>query len=89
MASDSIFKGPSFYEEKDKDIKVRIKNVVSVLSPMFILSIKKSEEAADMMDLRLYNYSKSRTNLRYNKWKIRDSLILILNILILIIVILY
>jgi len=74
---------------KDKNIKVRIKNVVSVLTPMFILSIKKAITSADVMDLRLYNYGKSRTNYRYNKWKMRDSFILVLNVLILVIVIFY
>ena len=74
---------------KDRNIKNRIKNIVSVLTPMFILSIKKASTTADIMDLRLYNYGKSRTNYRYNKWKIRDSFILVLNVLILVIVIFY
>ena len=74
---------------KDRNIKNRIKNIVSVLTPMFILSIKKASTTADIMDLRLYNYGKSRTSYRYNKWKIRDSFILVLNVLILVIVIFY
>ena len=54
-----------------------------------VLSLKKSESLGDIMDLRLYNYGKSRTNLRTNKWKKKDSLLLVLNILILSIVIFY
>ena len=48
--------------------------------PMFTLSIKRAEESADIMDIRLYNYGKSRTNYRTNKWTKINSLLLILNI---------
>ena len=56
---------------------------------MFVLSLKKAENSADIMDVRLYNYGKSRTNYRLNEWKFIDTLLLILNILILIVVIVY
>jgi len=72
-----------------KNIKDKIRNINSVLVPMFILSIKKAETAADIMDIRLYNYGKSRTNYRLNKWIWVDTALLILNILILIIVVIY
>ena len=48
--------------------------------PMFVMSIKKSGTMADIMDIRLYNYGKSKTNYRSNKWKVIDTLLLILNI---------
>ena len=72
-----------------KNIKNKISSLVGVFIPMFILSLKKSESLGDIMDLRLYNYGKSRTNYRTNSWKKIDSLLLILNIIILIIVIFY
>ena len=73
----------------NKNIKDKISTLVGVFIPMFVLSLKKSESLGDIMDLRLYNYGKSRTNLRTNKWKKKDSLLLVLNILILSIVIFY
>ena len=57
--------------------------------PMFVMGVKKSSAMADIMDIRLYNYGKSKTNYRTNNWNLRDTLILILVILILIIVIFY
>ena len=74
---------------KSKNIKERILSISGIFIPMFTLSIKRAELSADIMDLRLYNYGKSRTNYRTNKWKVVDTLLLVLNILILIIVICY
>lgn len=72
-----------------KNIRVKISSLVGVFIPMFILSFKKSESLGDIMDLRLYNYGKSRTNLRTNSWRKIDSILLFLNIVILGIVIFY
>ncbi len=72
-----------------KNIRVKISSLVGVFIPMFILSLKKSESLGDIMDLRLYNYGKSRTNLRTNSWRKIDSILLFLNIVILGIVIFY
>ena len=74
---------------KSKNIKERLISISGIFIPMFVLSLKKAEKTSDIMEIRLYGCSKSRTNYRFNKWKIRDSLLLILNILILIIVIFY
>lgn len=72
-----------------KNIKEKISNIYSVFIPMFVISIKKAFDIADIMDIRLYNYGRSRTNYRLNKWIWVDTLLLILNITILIIVIIY
>ena len=72
-----------------KDLKEKIISISGILMPMFMLSIQKSERTADIMDIRLYNYGKSKTNYRLNNWKVLDTLLLVLNILILIIVIFY
>ena len=91
MESDRIIKAQKMrgINFDSKNIKTKITSLVGVFIPMFILSLKKSESTADIMDIRLYNYGKSRTNLRTNTWKKIDTLLLILNILILIIVIFY
>ena len=72
-----------------KNIKEKIISISGILMPMFVMSIKKSNTMADIMDLRLYNYGKSKTNYRTNKWRIIDTLLLVLNILVLLIVIFY
>lgn len=72
-----------------KDIKEKIISISGILMPMFVMSIKKSNQMADIMDLRLYNYGKSKTNYHTNNWRIIDTFLLILNILILLIVIFY
>lgn len=72
-----------------RNIKEKLISISGIFIPMFTLSIRRAEITADIMDLRLYNYGKSRTNYRTNKWSKIDSLLLILNILILIIIISY
>ena len=72
-----------------KNIKQKIISISGILMPMFIISLKKAEKTADIMDLRLYNYGKSKTNYRSNSWRNIDTFILVLNILILLIVIFY
>lgn len=91
MEADRIIKAQKMrgIDFDSKNIKNKIFSLVGVFIPMFILSLKKSESLGDIMDLRLYNYGKSRTNYRTNSWKKIDSLLLILNIIILIIVIFY
>lgn len=91
MEADRIIKAQKMrgIDFDSKNIKNKISSLVGVFIPMFILSLKKSESLGDIMDLRLYNYGKSRTNYRTNSWEKIDSLLLILNIIILIIVIFY
>lgn len=72
-----------------KNIKEKIISTSGILMPMFVMSIRRAEITADIMDIRLYNYGKSKTNYRSNEWKIIDTLLLTLNILILNIVIFY
>ena len=77
-------------ESFDKESLIGKLNIISkMLVPMFALSIKKAEDSANIMDLRLYNYGKSRSSYRTFKWKGIDTFLFILNILILIIVIVY
>ena len=74
----------------DKENLIGKLNIISkMLVPMFALSIKKAEDSANIMDLRLYNYGKYRSSYRTFKWKGIDTFLFILNILILIIVIVY
>ena len=91
MEADRIIKAQKMrgIDFDSKNIKKKIVSLVGVFIPMFILSLKKSESLGDIMYLRLYNYGKSRTNYRTNSWEKIDSLLLVFNIIILIIVIFY
>ena len=72
-----------------KGIKDKLSTISGIFTPMFTLTSQKSLKLMEMMDIRLYNYSKSRTNYRLNKWSKKDSALLVLNILILSIVMFY
>lgn len=72
-----------------KDIKNKLKYKYKIFKRANKLTLNKIRSLIDIMDIRLYNYGKSRTNYRYNKWTNKNSLLLVLNILILIIVISY
>lgn len=74
---------------KTKNFKEKMNAICGIFVPIFALSLNKAYDYADIMDIRLYNYGKSRSNYRLNRWCKMDSLLLILNILILIIVIVY
>ena len=68
------------------NFKSKIKSISNIFVPMLYLTLKKADDLADIMELRLYNYGLSRTNYRLNKANINDVILLILNIVILIIV---
>ena len=72
-----------------KNIKEKIISISGILMPMFVMSIKKASLTADILDIRLYNYGMSKTNYRSNKWGIIDTLLIVFNIAILIIVVFY
>lgn len=74
---------------ESKGIIERLAIISKMLIPMFVLSIKRALDSADIMDLRLYNYGKSRSSYRVFKWGYIDTLLFVLNILILIVVIIY
>lgn len=58
----------------------------SIIIPTFNLSIKKADNLADSMEVRMYDINNEKTNYTYNKWSIKDTLIMIIYISILIIV---
>ena len=71
------------------NIKEKIISISGILMPMFVMSLKRANTMADIMDIRLYNYGKSKTNYRSNKWLVIDNILLVLNILILFLVIFF
>lgn len=87
MQAERIIKAQSLRGiDFNKDIKSKIISLSNIFIPMIYLSLKKADELSDIMEVRLYNYGLSRTNYRLNNWTKRDSLMLILNVLILVVV---
>jgi len=92
---------PSTKEQSERIIKAisvrginyngSIKNKLSIISilitPMFISSIKKSDQISDIMTVRMYNYSNTRTNYRMNNYQYKDTILLIITTTILILTI--
>lgn len=61
-------------------IKGKFMALNAMLYPMFILSIKRADDLADAMEVRLFSINSKRTNYRINKVKIFDILVLLLHI---------
>lgn len=57
-------------------IKDRIKAVVPLLIPLFVSSFKRAEELAVAMEARGYRGGEGRTKYRQLNWKIADTLLL-------------
>lgn len=69
----------------NSNIKNRMIAVKSLLIPLFKLTLKRADQLADAMEIRLYSVNKKRTNFRMNKWKYFDTFLVLLHVSILII----
>lgn len=63
--------------------KEKIKAIISLIIPLFISALQRSEELANAMEARGYNPSAKRTRYRVNKWHIKDSIASLVILLIL------
>ena len=72
---------------KSSKLKEKIKILQLIILPIFINSIRKADNISDIMELRLYDINKTRSNYRINKWNFIDTLYLILFFMIFIILI--
>lgn len=77
------------FDFEKEDIRGKIDIVSRMITSMFVLSIKRANDSSDIMDLRLYNYSLSRSSYRVYSYSLIDLFVFVLNILILIVVIVY
>lgn len=71
-------RGIDFY---NSNLKEKTKALGSMLIPVFILSLKRADDLSDAMELKLYGYFNSRTNYRMNNWSLKDTLVILLHIL--------
>lgn len=59
----------------------------SMLLPMFVLTIRRADNLAETMQVRLYDINGKRTSLIKNKWSLFDSFMLLIHISLLIVII--
>lgn len=65
-------RGVDYYHS---NLKGKIRVLITLIIPMFNLSLKKADLLADAMEVRLFSFDRRRTNYRMNKWKYTDSII--------------
>lgn len=58
-------------------IKERIQAVLPLLIPLFISSFKRAEDLAVAMEARGYRGGEGRTKYRLLRWKFRDTMVLL------------
>lgn len=61
------------------NLRGKIVAISSMMVPMFILTSRKSDVVADVMEVRLYDNSVNRTNYRFSKWRGFDDNIVLLH----------
>ena len=55
------------------NIKDKFVAIKALIVPMFVLTIKRADELADAMEVRLFSIYRKRTNFRQNKWGFYDT----------------
>ncbi|MBE6144547.1 MAG: energy-coupling factor transporter transmembrane protein EcfT [Firmicutes bacterium] len=77
-------RGIDYYNSNLKGKFIAIK---AMIIPMFIITLKKADNLADAMTVRLYSVNAKRTNFRINKWHFFDSYMVLIHLTILVLVI--
>ena len=75
-------RGIDYYNSNLKGKYVAVK---AMLFPMINLTIKKADDLADAMEVRLFSINNKRTNYRINKWNMFDNYIVFVHIILFII----
>lgn len=68
---------------KNGKLKEKITAITSLIIPLFISAISRSDELANAMEARNYNPLEKRTRYRKLKWHLKDSMSMIVSFLIL------
>lgn len=64
----------------NSNLKGKILSIKSLIIPMFVLSIRKADDLADSMEVRLYNVNNKRINFRQNKWHFYDTFLVLMHL---------
>lgn len=65
----------------NSSIKEKISAVKSLIIPIFVLSVKRADDLALTMEIRLYDIDSKRTNFRQSKWQIYDTFLVLIHLL--------
>ena len=65
-------------------LKGKFVAIKALIVPMFILTIKRADELAEAMEVRLFSIYKKRTNFRQNSWGFYDTYLVSIHIALLI-----
>lgn len=76
-------RGVDYY---NSDIKGKIEAIKTMVIPMFRLSLKKVDNLAESMKVRLFSYDNRRTNYRINKWGLFDTVSFLIHSLLFILI---
>lgn len=71
----------------NSNFKGKLEAIKSMLIPMISLSIKRADLLADAMEVRLFSFDIKRSNYRINKWRLFDTIAVIIHILLIIIIV--
>lgn len=71
----------------NSSLKGKFLAVKSMIIPMFMITIKKADNLADAMTVRLYSINDKRTNFRINKWYFFDTYMVLVHVTILVLII--
>ncbi|MGM9880247.1 MAG: energy-coupling factor transporter transmembrane component T family protein [Bacilli bacterium] len=61
--------------------KEKINAVISLIVPLFISAFQRSDELANAMEARGYDPSAKRTRYRISKWKVKDTITLLITLI--------
>jgi energy-coupling factor transport system permease protein len=62
-------------------IKERLRAIIPLLIPLFVSAFKRAEDLATALEARRYRGGEGRTRLRDSKWTMRDTVLMILLVL--------
>lgn len=71
----------------NSNIKGKFLALRSLLIPMFVITLKKADQLADSMEVRLYNVNSKRTNFRQNRWGFYDTFLVLFHLALFILII--
>ena len=70
----------------NSNFKTKLNSIKTLIIPIFVLTIKRADELADTLEIRMYNIDKKRLNLK-SKWKIFDIILVVVHITLFILIV--
>ena len=71
----------------NSNFRGKILAIKSLIIPIFVLSIKRADDLADAMEVRLYNINNKRTNFRQNRGGVYDTFLVLMHLALFILIV--